>query len=664
MKRIDKTSMQKMIEEWAPLTQSTEIISIGEYINNVIETPKLASLAHARLYNMIASQGVAWEENEDGERKPTYNFFNDEIYGLEDTLENLVNIIDSGGRLLPIRKRVIMLMGPVGGGKSTIAAMLKKGTGSYSRTDEGAIFAIKDCPIHEDPLHALPLEMRNFLKENHDIYIEGELCPTCKYKLDNEFNGDFRKFEINRVYFGEQERKGVGTFAPSDVKSQDIAELIGSVNLSKIAEYGIESDPRAFTFDGELNISNRGMIELIEMLKCDPKFLYVFLTLAQENQIKVPKFPLVYEDIFILAHTNETEWKNFMSKPENEALKDRIVTILCPYVLKVSDEEKIYEKEWNNSADSQKVIIAPRTFNLCSMFSILSRLEEPKNQTVDLLKKMKAYNGEEVEGLKDAEIKKMKQDTQREGMFGIGPRYIMNCISKAATDAQIEFNNISEQEKQKMCYGLENMSSYKPSVDAIDMLRVFSDAIEEDPEIDGETKQKYQIFLETAREELDKKLQEDIQKAFCFEFEQEAEILFQNYLNNVIAYINSETIKDPITGKDMDADERFMQSVEEMINIGEGTKEQHRQTIVNRYSKAMQKNKHFDYKTHSDLKDAITKRIFESRKDTIQITTTSLHPDEEKIKELNRVIKRLCEQGYTPYSAAKIVRYVGKLLNR
>jgi len=232
MDKIDKTSMQKMIEAWKPLEQSKEAIPIGEYVDNVIENPKLAALAHARLYDMIVSHGVEWKEDNEGERKPSYNFFNNAIYGLEDTLENLVNIIDSGGRLLPIRKRVIMLMGPVGGGKSTIASMLKKGIGAYSRTEEGAIFAIKDCPIHEDPLHALPEEMRKHMRDTHDIYIEGDLCPACKFKLDNDFNGDFRQFEVNQVYFGEQERKGIGTFAPSDVKSQDIAELIGSINLS------------------------------------------------------------------------------------------------------------------------------------------------------------------------------------------------------------------------------------------------------------------------------------------------------------------------------------------------------------------------------------------------------------------------------------------------
>jgi serine protein kinase len=654
------------MKAWVPTLQDDKKLKLFDYVSLLIDNPKsnLMDLAHARMYHMIESYGIEWVENENGDNKPRYKFYEKEIYGLHDTLGRLTELFHSGGRLLPTRKRIIMLMGPVGGGKSTIGSLLKKGLEEYSETEAGKIYALVGCPIHEDPLHALPTKFREQLQLEHGFYIEGKLCPSCQYKLDKEFKGDFREFEVGRVFFSEQQRMGIGTFLPSDQKTQDVAELIGSLNLSKIAEIGIESDPRAYTFDGELNIANRGMVELVEMLKADQKFLYVFLTLAQENQIKTPKFPFIYEDLVILAHTNETEWVKFMGKSENEALRDRIITVLCPYVLEVDNETKIYEKEWGNSNDSKDVALAPRTFNLCSAFAILSRLDEPKDKNTDLVKKMKVYNGEQVEGLKASEVRQMRLESEREGMKGIGPRYIMNCISQAATRAREEYCNLTSEEKTQMCYGIDNIDEYGPSIDAIDMMRVLSEAIDNDPELNNEKKEEYRKLLEMAREELDKQLKEDIQKAFCFEFEQEAEVLFKNYLNNVIAFISKEKVKDPITGREIQADETLMKSVETMINISEGAKEQHRQSIVNRFSRAAQKGKEFDFNTHADLREAITKRIFEERKDTIQITTTALHPDKEKIGELNRVIRRLCDDGYTPYSAAKMVRYVGKLLNR
>ena len=388
-------------------------------------------------------------------------FFENEIYGLDDTIEKLVGLLHGGARLLPVRKRILMLLGPVGGGKSTIAAMLKKGLEKYSLTDYGKIYSIVGCPIHEDPLNALPENFRDILKTKHDVFVEGRLCPYCQFKLDNDLKGDFRKFELERISFSEQKRIGIGTFLPNDVKSQDISELIGSVNLSKLADIGVESDPRAFTFDGELNIANRGIMEMVEILKADEKFLYVFLTLAQENVIKAPKFPFIYADMVILSHTNETEWDKFMKKPENEALKDRIITVLCPYVLEVDNEKKIYEKEWLNSNDSKEISIAPRTFDLCASFAILSRLEESSDKKVDLVKKMKAYNGEEIEGVRRQDVNEMKRNSEREGMFGLGPRAIMNSISHAATKSKEEYLNLTLDEKKKMCYGIDNIEDYK-----------------------------------------------------------------------------------------------------------------------------------------------------------------------------------------------------------
>src|SRR5215207_5578630 len=173
---------------------------------------------------------------------------------------------------MEVSKRILLLMGPVGGGKSTIVSMLKRGLEEYSRTDAGAVYAIAGCPMHEEPLHLLPDSIRKEIKDEYGIYIEGDLCPRCRVTLDEQYGGRIEEMEVCRVAFSEKKRVGIGTFAPSDPKSQDISELTGSIDLSTIGEYGSESDPRAYRFDGELNVANRGMCEFIEMLKVDEKF--------------------------------------------------------------------------------------------------------------------------------------------------------------------------------------------------------------------------------------------------------------------------------------------------------------------------------------------------------------------------------------------------------
>ncbi len=671
---IERSDILKDIECWEVGQEQSGVIgTIKDYVPMVIQNPRLADLAHARVHNMIVSHGVTMEEDDDSQDKIAhYDFFEEEIFGLETPISKIVDYFNSGGRLLPTRKRILMLMGPVGGGKSTLAAKIKRGLASWTHTDDGAIYAISGCPLHEDPLHTLPAEMRKKLHDEYGIFIEGELCPVCHWKLTHDFANDWRKFEVERIYFSEASRMGVGTFTPSDPKTQDIAELIGSINMAKLGEIGKESDPNAYEFDGEIEASNRGMLEMIEMLKCDVKFLHALLTVTQEQQIKTPRFPMVSVNVCVVAHTNETEWRKFMSKPENEALQDRIITIPVPYVLRVNDEMRIYKKELSQSRDVRDVVIAPRTLEVCSMFAVLTRLEPPKDQHIDLVAKMKAYNGEEVKEIRPAEVRKMKKETENEGMSGIGPREIMNAVSQAITQARETICGMDDTQKMEMCFGV-TASDEPISVDALDMLKVFHHMIDEDPKRDLKEKTKLKELLEMAKKEFDEMVKHDIQEAFCYEFEEDAKNLFRNYLTNVVAYCNGDKVRDPITGDQIDPDERLMTSVESMIGIAEGNAKSYREGVAIRMAKATMSGREFDFSMHSDLRDAVRNRIFEDRKDVINITTTSRYPDPEQIKEINRVIKHLVERKpddesgmirYTNYSAARAIRYVGKLLNR
>ncbi|MDF2725471.1 MAG: protein prkA, partial [Paenibacillus sp.] len=341
--------------------------TFADYVEIVKETPGVAKTAHARVYDMIAWHGIT-EEN--GQRR--YKFFENEMFGLDRTLEKLVEeYFHSAARRLDVRKRILLLMGPVSGGKSTIVSMLKRGLERYSRSPEGALYGIKGCPMHEEPFHLVPLELRPEIERTLGIRIEGNLCPACQMRLKTEYDGRIEDVLVERVLLSEEERIGIGTFSPSDPKSQDIADLTGSIDFSTITEFGSESDPRAYRFDGELNKANRGLMEFQEMLKCDEKFLWNLLSLTQEGNFKAGRFALISADELIVAHTNESEYKSFISNKKNEALQSRMIVMPVPYNLKVSEEEKIYRKLISQS-DMKHIHIAPHTLRTSAIFTILT----------------------------------------------------------------------------------------------------------------------------------------------------------------------------------------------------------------------------------------------------------------------------------------------------
>ena len=410
--------------------------SFYDYLKIVEDNPDVARLSHARIYDMIMERGV--EKDEEG-NIVKYNFFKDDIFGCTKTINSLVEYFRAGAQGLEPRKRILLMMGPAGGGKSSISTLIKKGLAQYTKTKQGAVYGIVGCPIHEEPLHLLPEELRKQIEKEYGVHIEGELCPYCNWMLENVWGywkddgktwvKDISQVEVKRIVFSEQSRIGIGTFSPASERDQDISELIGSMDLSKIGEIGSESDPRAWKFDGELNIANRGICEFIEILKSNPKFLYLLLNLAQEQCIKTPRYPLMYLDEVIISHTNEAEYIKFMSEKTNEALQDRIHIIKTPYNLSVNDEEKIYDKLLQQG--SMKVHLAPNTTKVASMFGVLTRLEDVENKKkIGLIDKMKVYNGEKLKNWTNHEVRLLKEESPNEGMNGIGPRYIIDALSK------------------------------------------------------------------------------------------------------------------------------------------------------------------------------------------------------------------------------------------
>ena len=614
--------------------------SFRDYFELVTQNPRLAELSHARINDMIHAAGLEKLNEATRDEVTRYKFFSGELFGIEEPIARIVEYFKSAAQRLEVRKRILLLMGPVGGGKSTIVTMLKRGLEEWTR-DEGAVYAIKDCPMHEEPLHLIPAELRRDVEKHYGIYIEGDLCPQCRYALEHTYGGRHEDVRVHRIIFSEKQRIGIGTFAPSDPKSQDITELTGSIDLSTIGEVGVESDPRAYRFDGELNIANRGIMEFVEMLKVDEKFLYSLLTLSQEQNIKTGRFAMIYADEVIMSHTNENEYVSFAGNKKSEALQDRIILVRVPYNLRVSQEERIYYKLLNQSEVLRNVHIAPNTLKVAAMFAVMTRLEEPKRANVDIVKKMKLYDGEDVEGYKSKDVRELKEEAVREGMDGISPRYIINRLSSALVRDGIT------------------------CINPIDALRTIKSGFEQHTGITLDQRERYLNLISSARKEYDEMAKTEVQRAFVYSFEEMARTMCNNYLDNVEADCNKEKMKDPITEEEMEPDEQLMRSIEEQIGISENAKNTFRQEILIRISSYARKGKQFEYTSHERLKEAIEKKIFADLKDVVKITTSVKTPDPDQLRRINEVVDRLVKDGgYCPVCANELLTYVGTLLSR
>jgi serine protein kinase len=489
--------------------------------------------------------------------------------------------------------------------------------------------------------------MRDTFKKEYGVHIEGDLCPVCHWKLSHEWNNKIDQVPVQRVAMSERKRIGIGTFKPADPKSQDVAELTGSVNIQSLTEYGIESDPRAYNFDGELNIANRGVMEFIEMLKAEKRFLYELNTVAGEQTIKASRFALIYADIAVLAHTNEYEYNSYFGNKENEAMIDRIFVVRVPYNLKLHEEVRIYEKLIgqsqlsDNRIDLTSVHVAPNTLRVASMFALLTRLKPSKKSGLSLMTKLKLYDGEKQVGDWDQKhIRELQEEFQDEGMNGVSPRFVINRISSAL------------------------VKGGKKCVNPIDVLRSLRDGLQEYT-TNEEEHRRMLGFIDETRKDYDELAKKEVQRAFVYSYEESAKTLLDNYLDNVDAFCNRTKVKDPITSDDVEPDERLMRSIEEQIGVSENAKREFREGIMRSVASVSRRGGSFGVGSDERLKEALEKKLFSDLKDIVKITTSTKTPDAEQLKKINEVVERLVDtQGYCPICANELLKYVGTLLNR
>lgn len=651
--------------------------SFAEYLEIVRRDPGVCRTAYQRLYDMILAHGTE-EVVVNKEKLVRYTFFEDRenfgedaIFGLDRTIKSLVNILKSAAQRYGTERRVLLLHGPVGSSKSTIVRLLKKGLERYSKTDAGALYSFgwrdegldgsetyTDCPMHEEPLRLLPHEVRAEVLEDlnahvppggYEITIDGDLCPYCRQMFNERMavhDGDwlrvFNEVRVRRLMLSEQDRVGVGTFQPKDEKNQDATELTGDINYRKIAEYGSESDPRAFNFDGEFNIANRGLIEFIEVLKLDVAFLYDLLGASQEHKIKPKKFAQTDIDEVIIGHTNEPEYKKLQSNEFMEALRDRTVKIDVPYVTRLSDEIQIYEKDYNSRKVRGKKI-APHTLEVAAMWAILTRLDEPKNAGLTLLQKLKLYNGKSLPGFTEDNIKELREEAEREGMHGISPRYVQDKISNALVAHADERSVNPFMVLNELESGLKHHSL------------INSD----------EVRKHYKQLLNVVKEEYEDIVKNEVQRAIASDEDALAR-LCGNYIDNVKAYTQREKVKNKYTGQSEEPDERLMRSIEEKIDIPESRKDDFRREIMNYIGALALDGKRFDYKTNERLQKALELKLFQDSKDTIKLTSlVSSVVDKDTQEKIDIVKGRLIRNyGYDEDSATDVLNYVASIFAR
>lgn len=595
--------------------------------------------SHQYVWDMLRWKAA---HSSEGAQESPIGLFSSELFGVDDALDRVADYFKAASAGSEVGRRLLLLLGPPSGGKSTVVILLKRGLEEYSHTDEGAIYAIEGCPVHESPLHLIPHSLRAEFRESYGVDIAGELCPHNRARLDGEFEGDFMKMPVERIFLSEAARVGVGTYAPHDPTTADIADLVGSVDLSKVAEIGDEGDPRAWSWSGAVYAASRGLLEMIEILKVKREFLYLLLTLTQEKNVKVSRFPLIYLDETILAHTNMAEFRKFLQEKENEALLDRMVIVKVPYTLSYKEEARIYRKLISSARAFQEVHLDPHALETSAVFSVLTRITDSEREDLDLTKKARLYANEAVEGYSESEVERIRAETPDEGLGGISPRFIINALSNAIIKSEVK------------------------SLTTMEVLLTLKDAIESDARIDVKQKRHWIDLLVTARKNFyNRWVKEDIHRALFASFEEEAEGLLEKYLDEVEAMLDNRQVTDSMTGESRPPDERFLRSVEEKINISDAGKESFRQEVVRKAMVAYKAGEKFSLGSHGKLKEAVEQYLFEERRDVLRLVTSVTRPDEEVQAKISAVEERLVtEYGYDRHSAKEALSYVTTLLSQ
>ncbi|WEL17337.1 Serine protein kinase [Halorhabdus sp. SVX81] len=656
-----------------------ETRSFQWYLDELQASPKIARNAHQRVADMFDHYGTTYDEDEgvveyalaatdpldDGENT---------FYGrvIHEAIHEFVNKVKSGSRGLGPEKRIKLLLGPVGSGKSDFDRQVRRYFEDYTMRDAGRMYTFRwtnlrdvipdqdpdddtvRSPMNQDPLVLLPQEQRDRVLEDLNEALEAPYTirneqspdPASEFYMDRllaHYDDDLQAVlenhvEIIRLVADENMRQAIETFEPKDKKNQDETELTGDVNYSKIAVYG-ESDPRAFDYSGAFCNANRGIFSGEELLKLQREFLYDFLHATQEQTIKPRNNPRIDIDQVIVGRTNMPEYREKKGDEKMEAFNDRTKRIDFPYVLSYADESMIYRKMLHN-ADLPDIHVEPHTLEMAGLFGVLTRIEEPDESAVSILQKAKAYNGE-IEEADDVDLKKLREEAAEtadigEGMDGVSPRFIGDEIAEAIMDS---------------------MHRDRDFLSPLTAFNHFEANLEHHGSIPDDRFETYYRYLELTREEYRDRAIDDVRHALAYDVE-EIQRQGEKYMDHVMAYIDDDTVEDELTGREAEPDEQFLRSVEEHLDIPEDRKDDFRQEVSNWVSRRAREGDTFSPQDNERLRRALERKLWEDKKHNINfsaLVASSEMDDDDR----NAWIEALLEQGYSRDGAVEVLEFAG-----
>ncbi len=677
-----------------------ESITFWDYLKMVGKDPRVTRNARRRIYDMVLGYGTR-KFTSLKEEITHYNFFDaefspgDRIMGIERPLMDLMSNVRAAAFNYGQAKRIFLLHGPVGSAKSTICRLLKKGLELYSRSDEGAKYTIgwvadKDdsealellggeeflpCPLNDEPLRLLPEEdgireeMLKLVCPN--LYIQGSSNPLNRFllrKFTERYDGDMRKaieehVRVTRVIFSEKDRIGIGTFQPRDEKDQDSTELTGDIDYRKLSLFGSQNDPRAFDYRyGEFYAANGGMLEFIEILKLGTAFLYDLLGATQEGNVKSKGFGLIDLDLFYIGHTNHEEYKRLKENEYMKALRDRTVKIDIPYNLSLKHEIAIHERDLDISVkegvkvarkfseEKEKkghIFISPHTIEIGSAFGVLTRLEPGTKgfDSLQLLTKMRLYSGETVGGYNEDAVKEMARLAKEEGMHGVSPRFVLDCIGNVLASENAH--------KERQVSGFMLLKEIKRQLINSPLL------------LESEIENFMEHIVLITQDELERRLKKDVREAIIHDAEA-IRVLWNKYIQNVKAFGEGGKVRNKYTEQDENPDEELMRSIEEKANVSESNKKDFRSSVMNNIAARVIDGKNFDVSSDEDLYRALQDKLFEDAKHSIKWSSTmSSDVDDESSRKLNAARQYLVEKsGYHPRAAQDVLDHIGSLFAR
>ncbi|RTL53477.1 MAG: PrkA family serine protein kinase [Rhodocyclaceae bacterium] len=602
------------IQEYLDLCRSdpTAYASVAERLLMAIGEPELLDTRQEpRLSRIFANKIVR-----------IYPAFR-EFYGMEEVIENVVSYIRHAAQGLEEKKQVLYLLGPVGGGKSSLAEKLK------SLMEKVPFYAIKGSPVHESPLGLFnPLEDGKLLEEDYGIprrYLNTIMSPWAVKRL-HEFNGDITKFRVVKLHPSVLSQMAVAKTEPGDENNQDISSLVGKVDIRKLEDYS-QDDPDAYSYSGGLCQANRGLLEFVEMFKAPIKVLHPLLTATQEQNYKGTEgFGAIPFDGMILAHSNEAEWQAFKNNRNNEAFLDRIYIVKVPYCLRVSEEVKIYEKLLVHSSLS-KAPCAPDTLRMMAQFSVLSRLKEPENSSI--YSKMRVYDGE---NLKDVDPKAKSYQEYRdyagvdEGMTGISTRFAFKILSK-----------------------IFNFDHREVAANPVHLMYVLEQQIEQE-QYAPEVEQRYLGFIkEYLAPRYTEFIGKEIQTAYLESYSEYGQNIFDRYVTYADFWIQDQEFRDPHTGEILDrgALNDELEKIEKPAGIS--NPKDFRNEVVNFVLRARANNdgKNPAWTSYEKLRAVIEKKMFSNTEELLPVISFNAKGSADEQRKHKDFVDRMMAKGYT-----------------